>query len=172
MRITNRMMTNNLLSNINRNKYNMTDLEQQYSSGKKIQRPSDDPIIAVRALKLGQVYQLKQYHEKNIPDAMSWMDITGSALSTVNEILRQINTYCVQGSSDTLTAKDRGSIVQNLQQMKSQIHQEGNANFAGRYVFTGFKTDTPLTFMEDSNDIQYTITENLSVARFKQKLKL
>ena len=173
MRITNRMMTNNLLSNINRNKYNMTDLEQQYSSGKKIQRPSDDPIVAVRALKLRtSLSELKQYHEKNIPDAMSWMDITGSALSTVNEILRQINTYCVQGSSDTLTAKDRGSIVQNLQQMKSQIHQEGNANFAGRYVFTGFKTDTPLTFMEDSNDIQYTITEKLISSQIQTKAQV
>ena len=49
MRITNKMMTNNMMNNINKNKFNMTSLEQQYSTGKKIQKPSDDPIITVRA---------------------------------------------------------------------------------------------------------------------------
>ncbi len=163
MRITNKMMTNNMMSNINKNKYNMTSLEQQYSSGKKIQRPSDDPIVAVRALKLRtNLAELKQYYEKNIPDAMSWMDVTESALDTVNGILKQINTYCVQGSSDTLTATDRSAIVQNLNQMKDQIYQEGNTNYAGRYVFTGYKTDSPLLFDVDTKNLDYDITESFS----------
>jgi len=161
MRITNKMMTNNMMSNINRNKVSLTTLEQQYSTGKKIQRPSDDPIITVRALKLRtNLSEIEQYYEKNIPDAMSWMDITESALKTVNEVLKQINTYCVQGSTDTLTAADRSSISQNLEQMKQQIYQEGNANYAGRYVFTGYKTDSPLIFTDDSTNLSYEITED------------
>lgn len=163
MRITNKMMTNNMMTNINRNKINMTDLEQQYSSGKKIQKPSDDPIIAVRALKLRtNLSELEQYYEKNIPDAMSWMDVTESALSTVNDILSKINSYCVQGSSDTLTAKDRSSIAQNLSEMRNQIYQEGNSNYAGRYVFTGFKTDSSLIFTEETKQLSYAITESFS----------
>lgn len=160
MRITNKMMTNNMMSNINKNKLYMSKLEQQYSTGKKIQRPSEDPIIAVRALKLRtNLSELEQYHEKNIPDAMSWMDVTEAALTTVNSLLRQINTYCVQGSTDTLTAKDRSAIVQNLEEMKSQIYHEGNTNYAGRYVFTGYKTDSSLIFDNDRTDLSYDITE-------------
>ncbi|HKL98294.1 MAG TPA: flagellar hook-associated protein FlgL [Mobilitalea sp.] len=163
MRITNKMMTNNMMNNINKNKFNMTTLEQQYSSGKKIQKPSDDPIIAVRALKLRtSLSELEQYYDKNIPDAMSWMDVTESALKTVNDILRQVNTYCVQGSTDTLNATDRSSIVQNLTEMKNQIYQEGNTNYAGRYVFTGYKTDSPLIFTKDTNNLSYDITESIS----------
>lgn len=163
MRITNKMMTNNMMNNINKNKFNMTTLEEQYSSGKKIQRPSDDPIIAVRALKLRtNLSEMSQYYEKNIPDAQSWMDVTESALTTVNNILKQINTYCVQGSSDTLTAEDRSSIFENLGQMKQQINQEGNTNYAGRYVFTGFKTDSPLIFTEDANNLTYSINQNFT----------
>ena len=161
MRITNRMMTNNMMSNINKNKRNMTALEQQYSTGKKIQKPSEDPIIAVRALKLRtNLSELEQYHEKNIPDAKSWMDVTESSLRTVNGILSSINTYCVQGSTDTLTANDRAAIVENLDQMRQQIYQEGNTNYAGRYVFTGYKTDSSLIFTEDSPNLNYSITEN------------
>ena len=160
MRITNKMMTNNMMSNINKNKLYMSRLEQQYATGKKIQRPSEDPIVAVRALKLRtNLSELKQYHEKNIPDAMSWMDVTEAALTTVNDLIRQINTYCVQGSTDTLTAKDRSAIVQNLEQMKSQIYHEGNSNYAGRYVFTGYKTDNSLIFDKVRTDLSYQITE-------------
>jgi flagellar hook-associated protein 3 FlgL len=168
MRITNKMMTNNMMSNINKNKFNVTNLEQQYSSGKKIQRPSDDPIVTVRALKLRtNLSELKQYYEKNIPDAKSWMDVTESALNTVNDILKQVNTYCVQGSSDTLTSKDRSSIVSNLTQMKEQIYQEGNTNFAGRYVFTGYKTDSSLLFTSDENNLVYSIAEDVNVNRIQ-----
>ena len=164
MRITNKMMTNNMLGNINKNKVNMTDLEEQYSTGKKIQKPSDDPIITVRALKLRtNISELEQYYEKNIPDAKSWMDVTESALTTVNDILSQVNTYCVQGSSDTLTASDRNSISSNLKQLKEQIYQEGNTNYAGRYVFTGYKTDSTLSFTEDMDNLTYNISENVDV---------
>jgi len=151
----------------------MTTLEQQYSTGKKIQRPSDDPIVTVRALKLRtNLTELDQYYEKNIPDAMSWMDVTESALKTVNDVLKQINTYCVQGSTDTLTGKDRSAIVQNLEQMKQQIYQEGNTNYAGRYVFTGYKTDTPLIFTKDTSNLTYSITENISGEQIQMSSKV
>lgn len=157
MRITNQMMTNNMLSHINQNKVNMSTLENQYSTGKKILKPSDDPIVAVRALKLrSNLTELSQYLEKNIPDAESWMDVTESALDNVNGILTQMNKYCVQGSSDTLTADDRTNILQNLIQLKEQIYQEGNSQYAGRYVFTGYKTDTPLIYTSDTSYLKNT----------------
>ena len=163
MRITNKMMTNNVLHNINNNKNLLSTLENQYSTGKKIQKPSDDPIVAVRALKLRtNLSELNQYVEKNIPDALSWMDTTESSLNVVNEILRQMNTYCNQGANDTLTAENRDSIVENLEQLKQHIYQEGNSNYAGRYVFSGYKTDTPLVFNEPTDEYTYTITEPLS----------
>ncbi len=164
MRITNRMMTNNMMSNINGNKTRLSKLEDQYSTGLKIQKPSDDPIVAVRALKLRtNLSELTQYYEKNIPDAKSWMDVTESALTTVSDILTEMNTYCVQGSTDTLTNTDRDAIVANLEELKDQIYQEGNSNYAGRYVFTGFKTDTSLVFDSQTTDYQYDITEKLTM---------
>lgn len=156
-------MTNSMMLNINRNKNYLSKLDQQYSSGKKIQCPSEDPIIAVRALKLRtNLSELNQYLEKNIPDATSWMDVTESALKNINEILTKINTSCVQGTNDPLTVSDRNSIVENLEQYKKQIYQEGNSNYAGRYVFTGFKTDSSLSFTEFTDNLDYKITEKFT----------
>lgn len=168
MRITNRIMTNNLLYNINGNKNQLNKLDDQYSTGLKIQKPSDDPIVAVRALKLRtSVSEITQYNDKNIPDAKSWMETTESALRTTNEILTKLHTYCVQGANDTLTESDRANIADNLQQLKDQIHQEGNADYAGRYVFSGYKTDTPLVFTEDTEDFNYQISETLSGSKIQ-----
>ncbi len=163
MRITNKMMTNNALYNINTNKNLLDMLENRYSSGKKITRPSDDPIIAVRALKFRtNLTEIEQYTEKNIPDALNWMEVTEGALSTINSIISRMNTYCNQGANDYLTAEDRNSIVINLKQYANQLYQEGNTNYAGRYVFSGYKTDTSLVFNEDTEDVKYTITEKLT----------
>ena len=163
MRITNKMMTNNMMANINNNKNLLSLLDEQYSTGKKIQRPSQDPIVAVRALKLRtNLAELTQYYEKNIPDARSWMDVTESALKNVNTILTNVNTYCVQGATDSLTPDDRTSIAETLQELKEQIYQEGNSNYAGRYVFTGYKTDSGLVFDDDTTSLTYDITEHFT----------
>lgn len=163
MRITNKMMTNNMMYNINGNKRRLSDIENQYATGLKIQRPSEDPIIAVRALKLRtNLTELNQYFERNIPDALAWMDVTESAMDTMNDILTQINTYCVQGANDPFTKTDRNSVLQNIQQLSQQIYQEGNAQYAGRYVFSGYKTDSSLAYLTSDVSKQYEITEKRS----------
>lgn len=163
MRITNQMLTNNMMSNINKNKYNLNKYDEQYATGKKIQRPSDDPIVAVRALKLRtNLVQLNQYIDKNIPDALAWMDVSESALKNVNQLLTDMNSYCVDGANDDLTVEDRNSIIQNLLELRTQIYQEGNANYVGRQVFTGYKTDQSLTYSsaDDLARQQYKIKED------------
>ena len=52
MRITNTMMINSTMRNVNGSKTNLSSAENQMGTEKKITRPSDDPIIAIRALSL------------------------------------------------------------------------------------------------------------------------
>ena len=61
MRITNKIMNNNSMYNINNNKVAEDEVNTQMATGKKIARPSDDPVIAIRALRLrSTVTQLHQ----------------------------------------------------------------------------------------------------------------
>ena len=77
MRVTNNMIMSNTKININGNKTNVNTLNNQMTSQKKISRPSDDPVIAIRALRLrSSLSQINQYYEKNIPDAEAWLDVT------------------------------------------------------------------------------------------------
>lgn len=65
MRVTNNMIMSNTKININGNKTNVNTLNNQMTSQKKISRPSDDPVIAIRALRLrSSLSQINQYYEK------------------------------------------------------------------------------------------------------------
>ena len=84
MRVTNQMMSNNSLRNLQTSTHRVDTLIQQLTTGQKIQRASDDPVVAVRALKLrNTVSQLNQYKTKNIKDADNWMDLTESSITSI-----------------------------------------------------------------------------------------
>lgn len=160
MRITNNMMMNKTMSNINGNKLNVDRLNNQMSSQKKIERPSDDPIVAIRALRLrSSLSQVNQYCEKNIPDAKTWLSIADTSLYNMNKILSSVKTQCNYGTNSTLTADDRNTILENLTKLKEQLYSEGNADNAGRTIFTGFRTNSKLTFMKDESNTSYSISQ-------------
>lgn len=173
MRVTTKMLNNNMMANISKNKSRLNTLNEQYTTGQKIQRPSDDPIIAVRTLKLRQTMtEINQYVEKNIPDAMSWMDITTSALDSMDSIMTSMYGYLNQGATDVLATSERKTVAENLEQLKGQLYSEGNANYSGRYVFTGYKTDTSLTFQNKEIDLEYRITENFDLTAVDEVSKV
>lgn len=163
MRVTNNMMLRNTTSNINNNKYSVNSLNNQMSSQKKISRPSEDPVVAIRALRLrNNLSEINQYYEKNIPDADAWLDVTETALKNMKTILSDIRTQCTYGASDQLKAEDRKTILTQLESLRKQIYSEGNSDYAGRTVFTGYRTNCKLTFMEDESNTEYNIQQKFS----------
>ncbi len=147
MRITNKIMQNNSLYNINNNKVTEDQLNTMLSTGKKITRPSDDPVIAIRSLRLrSNVTQLTQYYEKNAKDAQSWLDVTADALSTITDVLTDSVKQATKGASMDLTLDDLGTIITQMEALEKEYYSTGNVDYAGRYVFTGYRTDTALTF--------------------------
>ena len=163
MRVTNNMITGNTKSNINGNKVLVDKYNTQMTTQKKISKASEDPVIAIRSLRLAtSLTHINQYVDNNIPDAEAWLDVTETALTNMKDILTDVRTQCVNGSTDTLTADDRQTLLKNLNALGKQVYTEGNADYAGRTVFTGYRTASKLTFMEDSEDTTYNITQNMS----------
>lgn len=170
MRVTNSMISRNSMKNMNNNKVNVDTLNTQMTTQKKIIRPSDDPIIAVRALRLrSNLSELNQYYERNIPDAQSWLEVTEGALENMEKLLENIYTKCVDGSTDVKTQEDRAAILKDLQSLRKQIYAEGNTDYAGRTVFTGYKTTSQLTFLKEDQEIKYEITEPISYENIEEK---
>ena len=169
MRITNNMIMGNTKTNINSTKVLVDKYNTQMTTQKKISKASEDPVIAIRSLRLStSLSHLDQYKDNNIPDASSWMDVTETALSNMKSLLTDIRTQCVNGSTDTLTADDRNTILQQLTALSEQVYTEGNADYAGRTVFTGYRTSSKLTFQKDTKST-YQITQEFSAADLSEK---
>lgn len=168
MRVTNSMISNSASAHITNAKNSLLKYSEQYTTQKKIQRPSDDPTVAVRSLKLRTTYsQLTQYAEKNVKDAMSWMNTTETALSNISTKFDSMKSYLNQGANDYLKADDRKSVLTTLQQyVQSIFEDEANTDYSGRYVFTGYRTDTSLLFSENTDKLSYQIKENFSYDSF------
>lgn len=162
MRITNQMMINSSMANIQVNKKQVNTLDTQLSTQKKINKPSEDPIIAIRALRLrASLNEVTQYLKKNIPDAQQWLSTTQGALTQGESVINKLYEYCNQGSADSYASEQRNTIAESLKALKKTFYDEGNVDYAGRYVFTGYKTDTTLTYQSDAlaAEADYTITQ-------------
>ncbi len=172
MRITNKIMQRNNLSNINTNKVYQDKLSTQMSTQKKVNRPSDDPVVSIRALRLrSNVTEVTQYYSKNIPDAESWLDVTEDALKNLTEIITSMIKQSTKGSNGDLKAEDRQIILEQLKALGDEVYSTGDADYAGRYVFTGYRTDTSLSFDKEYNT-EYKITEQLDNSAIAQLTKV
>lgn len=165
MRITNKMMSNNSMSNINTNKEYLDHLNNQMATEKKITRPSDDPIIAIRALRLrSNLSEIGQYYGSNVPDAQAWVMVTQSAIESTKGMISSMKALCDQGANGTNTVSERQNIYQELQGLQKQIYANGNATDAGRTVFTGYRTGESLTFKEDTEADYRGITDSFNAS--------
>lgn len=170
MRITTKMMQNTALRNLNTCKTREQKLTEQMATGKKISKPSDDPIIAIRSLKLNSsLDKIMQYSDRNAADAESWLKLTESAITTVVDIIggdTGLKHMLTQAAAQYNKAEDRMTIMQDLLNKVKEIYATGNADSAGKSIFTGFRTDLPLAFTKEDvagdGPGKYRITEQLT----------
>lgn len=170
MRITNTMITNNTKSNINSNKLLVDKYNTQMTTQKKISKASENPVIAIRSLRLStSLSQIDQYLDNNIKDAQAWMNVTETALTNMRDLIRDIRTHCVNGSTDSKNVEDRQTILQSLKSLAEQVYEEGNADYAGKSVFTGYRSSSKLTFDKQEADTKYEINQSFTFSDLEEK---
>ncbi len=167
MRMTNKIMRNNSLYNINQNKILEDKLTNQMTNQSKITRPSDDPVVAIRALRLRtNVTMISQYYDKNANDADKWLTLTSDALTTIDEVLRNMCEETSSAANKDLTADDLEIYLTQMGSLTKEFYSSGNVDYAGRYIFSGFRTDTAITFSAEDvaqmkkHPVSYEIKEN------------
>ncbi|NLY77194.1 MAG: flagellar hook-associated protein FlgL [Tissierellia bacterium] len=154
MRITNNMLINNMVYNLNQNLKTMENLQYQLATGKKFRVPSDDPIGASKSLKFStDISKLTQY-KRNAEDAMSWLDDTEAAMAEINQVLKRAYELSVQTANGTYEGEDLIMVREEIEQLKEHLLQIANTTYAGRHIFNGYNTDKPL-LIKDNGEIVY-----------------
>lgn len=150
MRITNSMMTNSMITNINTNMNTLNNRYTQMSTGKKIQKPSEDPIISSRALKFRSIVSSTAQYTENTKQANSWMETTEAVYKNVNSILTKMDELSIQGATDSYSLDERKKILNEFNSLTEQLEGELNSTYMGRYIFSGYKTDQAPIIKDDT----------------------
>ncbi|MEH7107186.1 flagellar hook-associated protein FlgL [Bacillus sp. JJ1764] len=152
-RVTQSMLNSNMLFNLNRSNSVMEKYQNQMSSGKKINKPSDDPVTAVRGMvyrsSLNEIGQFK----RNADDGTSWMTSTDEALNEVNSVLQRVRELTVQGQNGTNSGTDRNAIADEIHQMKEHLGEIANTQIAGKYIFAGTDVKNP-PYRKDTSGVE------------------
>ncbi|MNW38021.1 Flagellin [compost metagenome] len=147
MRITNNMMSSQLMLNLNRNAQRMSDTQTQLATGRKINKPSDDPVGITYSLRYrGELSSNGQY-QKNVDSAISWLDFNDTVLGQAGDVIQRLRELAVKGATDTNPQSALDSIEKEVGQLKEQLIDISNSQLNGKFVFNGQTYDKqPYTF--------------------------
>ncbi|OPJ60874.1 flagellar hook-associated protein FlgL [Clostridium oryzae] len=161
MRITNKMLSNNFLNDMQVNLNNLQTLQQQMTSGKQIRKPSDDPFKAARIMQLYADIGANEQYNSNITSLKNWQETTDTALNDAGNVLQRINELMVAAGNAAYGSNEMKAIKDEVNQKVEEFSQIMNTNYSGRYVFGGSRVDTkPTTYTTDAQgntQINYNI---------------
>lgn len=145
MRITQSMLSNNMLRNLTSSYTTMGKLQEQLSSGKKVNRPSDDPVVVMKGMGYRMQVDKVATYQKNLGEVNNWLDSSDDALDGVGQVLHRAKELVTNAANTgTMTPEDREKIKIELEQLQHQIRDLANTKIGDKYIFSGTKTDTPL----------------------------
>lgn len=122
----------------------MSKLQNQIDSGSKINRPSDDPVIAVKGMGYRRDLSKVEQFTRNLGEVNTWLDSSNESLDQVSSALTRVKELIIQAANDTNTDDDRKKIEAEISQIKLQIQDIANTQIGGKYIFSGTRTNSPL----------------------------
>jgi flagellar hook-associated protein 3 FlgL len=141
-RITTQMTASMTLNDLQQSLNRLDTTQQQLSSGKKINQPSDDPYGTSQAMSLnGQLSSLNDY-TNNITDGTAWTQQATTSLGDIDSMVQRVRELVVQASNGTYTQSDLNASAAEVNQLIDAIKQEANASYNGQYIFSGTSTGT------------------------------
>ncbi|SIR31680.1 flagellar hook-associated protein 3 FlgL [Peribacillus simplex] len=151
MRVTQSMLTNNMLSNLSSSYEKMSKLQEQVSSQKKFSKPSDNPVAAMMGMGYRtNLNQIGQY-QSNIAEAANWIDSTDDAITEAVSAMQRIRELTVQGSNGTYEGEQLKTITEEIKQLKEHLVTLGDTQIGGKYIFNGQDTNVRPSSVKDAN---------------------
>lgn len=144
MRVTQSMLSSNMLRNLSNSYSRMGTLQDQLNSGKKITKPSQDPVIAIKGISYRTSLNRVEQYQRNLGEASNWVDTTDGTLDGVGQALHRVKDLVLDAANDTKTPEDRQMIAKEIEQIRYQIQDFGNSKIGEKYIFSGTNTLQPL----------------------------
>ncbi|HHH44291.1 MAG TPA: flagellar hook-associated protein 3 [Gammaproteobacteria bacterium] len=140
MRIGSLQLFNQGIGSILDQQARLFETQNQLSTGKRINRPSDDPTGAAQLVGLSESAKLTKQYQSNILAARARLELEDSALGAVGNALQRVRELTVAALNDTNGAPQRAAIAAEIRQLAGEVMGLANRKDAnGQFMFSGFQ---------------------------------
>jgi flagellar hook-associated protein 3 FlgL len=144
MRISTGQLYERSINAVLENQGNLSDVQTQLSSGKKLLRPSDDPVGAAQVIRLTEEVDLIAQYKKNNNVLTNSLEQEETVLSSINTAVNRARVLMVQSGNGILNSNDRKAIAIEIEQIRDQVFDLMNTrNAGGEYIFAGYQSESP-----------------------------
>lgn len=152
MRVTQSMLSTNMLRNLSNSYNKLGKLQEQLATQKKITRPSDDPVVAMLGIGYRSDLNQVQQFSRNIGEVNNWLDTTDDALAEGISVLQRLRELTVQASNGTYEEGQREAIAVEIEQLQDQLYTIARTQVGDKYIFNGKNTNNVPNVVEATNE--------------------
>lgn len=140
MRITNNVLINNLKRSLGNNLRSLDLYQNRLSTGKMINKPSDDPVGIVDSLRIRNKLSENKQFQSNTGDAQSWLESTDEALGSLTDVLNRVYELTIYSANGSLEEQERKALSEEVSQLIEEAGSIADTTHGGRYIFGGSNT--------------------------------
>jgi flagellar hook-associated protein 3 FlgL len=155
MRVTNGVISNNFLKNLNTNMKALDKYYTQMSTGKRLTKLSDDPVGIVQSMQAKvKLYRLDQY-QNNVDDAKTWISQSENAVLNLNEVVKSAYENTISAANGTMTEEDKQSTAALIKELRDEVISVGNSKMGEKYLFGGYNNTKAPFSLDSSGKVLY-----------------
>jgi len=169
MRVTQRSMQFGVESNLQAALSRVQRLQEQLSSGKAVQRPSDSPSATVSALRYRADIRRGEQLQRNADDAKGWLATTDRAIVGQIELVNRARSLTLQGMNASMGPEAREALAAEVDQLREAALAVANTTYLGRPVFSGTSAGTAAydqatgAYLGDAGVVDRAVAPNVTV---------
>ncbi|MFW6327878.1 MAG: flagellin [Bacteroidota bacterium] len=156
MRITEGMISRNLLTNINSSREKMAVYQNQTATGKKLEKVSDDPVDYTKVESFRNAISNNSQYLEGINLAKGWIDVSMTGLDQINEGLMTAKEIAIRAADISNNGDNWETFRDQINDIIEDTVSLSNSTFMGKAVFAGTKSKTDKAFIYNDNSITYT----------------
>lgn len=162
MRVTNNLITQNIIRDLQQNMKEIANLQQKISSGEKIKCLSDDPPSLWQIMSLKEKLLYQEQHNLNLDNGFLWLNEADRALGSATQILQEAQDIALQGANADSGTVDLQALTTEVDSLINQLLDVANTPIEERYLFAGFhKGEKPFLKQGEGDETEVVFNPDL-----------
>lgn len=156
-RVTQRMLTDQSLNSVENSLAKMSQAQEQLTTGKRLNRPSDSPTDTTVALRARAGVAQQEQFQRNAQDGTAWLSTIDSTIQGATDEVRRAYTLAVQGANTATNGTTASAaLADEVDQIKQGLLDSANTQYLGRPIFGGTTTDSTAFSADADGKVTYT----------------